>query len=50
MKLGAVTKPDKKNKTTSKTFDNCIMSRNCDLIAIFLIYSQYGAVWKADSR
>ena len=25
------------------------MSENCDVIAIFLIYSQFGATWKPDS-
>ena len=36
MKLGPVTKRDKKNKTTSKNFDDHVMSRNCDVIVIFL--------------
>ena len=35
MKLGPVTKPDKRNKITSKKIDNDIMSENCDFIAIF---------------
>ena len=25
------------------------MSENCDTIAIFAIYSQFGAIWKPDS-
>ena len=49
MKLGPVTKLDKKNKTTSKKFDIYVMSKNCDTIAIFLIYSQFGAIRKPDS-
>ena len=36
MKLGQVTKLDKKNKTLSKKFDDDVMSQNCDVIAIFL--------------
>ena len=26
------------------------MSENCDVIAIFSIYGQFGAIWKPDSR
>ena len=25
------------------------MSKNCDVIAIFSIYGQFGAIWKPDS-
>ena len=25
------------------------MSKNCDVIAIFSIYGQFGAIWKLDS-
>ena len=49
MKLGRVSKLDKRNKTTSKKFDEDVMSENCDVIAIFPIYSQFGASWKLDS-
>ena len=49
MKLGPVTKLDKRNKTTSKKFDDDVMSENCDVIAIFPIYGQFGAIWKPDS-
>ena len=49
MKLGPVTKLDKRNKTTSKKFDDDVMSENCDVIVIFPIYSQFGAIWKPDS-
>ena len=49
MKLEPVTKLDKRNKTMSKTFDDDVMSRNCDVIAIFSIYSRFGAIWKLDS-
>ena len=44
MKLGPVTKPDKRNKTTSKKFDDNFMSTNCDVIVIFPIYSHFGAI------
>ena len=37
MKLGQVTKLNKKNKTTSKKIDDDVMSENCNVIAIFLI-------------
>ena len=50
MKLGAAIKLDnKRNKTTSKKFDDNVMSENCDVIAIFPIYGQFGAIWKPDS-
>ena len=35
MKLGAVTKLDKRNKTTSKKCDDDVMSENCNVIVIF---------------
>ena len=43
MKLGPVTKLDKRNKTFSKKFDN-VMLENCGIIVIFLIYNQFGAI------
>ena len=49
MKLGLVTKRNKKNKATSKKFDNDVISENCDFIVIFHIYSQFGALRKPDS-
>ena len=52
MKLGPETKLDKRNKTTSKKkkkIDDGVMSANCDVIVIFPIYGQFGAVWKPDS-
>ena len=42
MKLGPVTKLDKRNKATSKTFDDDVMSEICDVIVIFFIY---GIFW-----
>ena len=47
MKLRSVIKLGKKNKTTSKELDDDVMSKNCDFIAIFPIYGQFGAVWKS---
>ena len=49
MKLGPETKPVTRNKTISKNFDNDVMSENCDIIVIFLIYGQFGAIRKPDS-
>ena len=50
MKLGTVTKLDMRDKTTSKKFDDDVMSENCDVIVIFRIFGQFGAVQKPDSR
>ena len=49
MKLGPVTKLDKRNKTMSTKFDVDVMSENCDVIVIFLIFGQFGAVQRPDS-
>ena len=49
MKLGPVTKHDKRNKATSKKIDYDVTSENCDVIAIFPIYGQFGAIRKPDS-
>ena len=49
MKLGPVTKLYKRNKTTSKNFDDDIMSENCDVNFIFPIYDLFGAIRKLDS-
>ena len=37
-------KLDKRNKKTSKKFDVDVMSENCDVIVIFRIFGQFGAV------
>ena len=37
MKLGPVSKLDKRNKKQSKNFDNDVMSENCGPIVIFPI-------------
>ena len=50
MKLGPVTKLFKRNKTTSKKFDDDIMSENCDVIIIFPIYGQFEVIRKLGSR
>ena len=47
--FGAVTYLDKKKKTTSKKFEYGVMSENCDVIFIFPIYGQFGAIQKPDS-
>ena len=49
MKLGPVTKLDKRNKTTSKKIDNDVISKNCDVVIIFPIYDRFGAIRKPDS-
>ena len=49
MKLGPVTKLDKRNKTTSKNLDDYVVSENCDVITIFRIFGQFGAVRRPDS-
>ena len=49
MNLGPVTKFYKRNKTTSKIFDDDVISRYCDVIALFPIYGQCGATQKPDS-
>ena len=48
MKLGPATKLDKKNKITSKNFDDEVMSEDCDVIVIFPEYDQFGVIWKPD--
>ena len=49
MKVGPVTKLQKRNKTTSKKFDDEVMSENCDVIIIFPIYGEFGTIRKPDS-
>ena len=49
MKLGPVTKLNKRNKTTSKKFDDDVRLANCAVIVIFPIYGQTGAIPKLDS-
>ena len=49
MKLGPVTKLYKKNMTTLKKIGDGVMSSNCDVIVVFSIYGQFGAIWEPDS-
>ena len=49
MKLELVTKIDKGNKKSSKKFDDNVMSECSDVIVIFPIFCQIGAIWKLDS-
>ena len=48
MKLGLVTKIDKANTEMLKRCDEDVMSANCDVVVIFLIYGQFGAIWMPD--
>ena len=49
MKLGPVTKLDKKNMVTSKILVDDVISTNCDVIVFFLIYGQFAAIRKPNS-
>ena len=44
MKLELVTKLNKRNKAMPKKLGDDVMSSNCDLIVIFVIYGQFGAI------
>ena len=46
MKLGPVTKLDRRNKRTLIKFDVNVMSVNFDVIVVFLIYGQFGTIPK----
>ena len=46
MKLGTVTKLEKRNKTTSEKCDDDFMSKICDVIVIFPIFGQFEAIRK----
>ena len=50
MKLGPVTKIDKRNRITSKKkIEDDFMSSNCHVIVIFLVSGQFGTIRKPDS-
>ena len=49
MKLGPVTKLDNKNKIMLKKIDDDVMLANFEIIEIFPIYGQFGAIRKPDS-
>ena len=46
MKLRPVTKLDERNKTTFKKIDNDVILEKFDVIVIFPIYGQFGAIQK----
>ena len=48
MKFGPVTRFYERNKATSKKIEDNIMLKNCEVIAVFPIYSQFGETWKPD--
>ena len=48
MKLGPVTKLDKRNTATSKKIDDDVVPANCDVT--FLIYGQFAAIWEPGSK
>ena len=49
MKLGPVTKLDKRNTTPSEKFDDDVILANCNVIVISPMYDQFGTIWKPDS-
>ena len=49
MKHGPVTKIEKRKKKCQKKFDDNVMSVNCEVIVIFSIYGQFGAIRKPGS-
>ena len=49
VKLGPVTRLDKKNKTKSKKFYEDAMLASCDVIVIFPNYGQFAVMRKPDS-
>ena len=50
MKLGPVSKRDKKSNTMSKDVGDDVISKNYDVTVIFLLYGQSGAIQKLDSE
>ena len=49
IKLGSVTKLDKRNTKMLKRFDDDVMSEYFDVTVIFSIYGQFGAIQRSDS-
>ena len=49
MNLRPIIKLDKKNKAVSKKSDDDVISTNCDVIVIFSIYCQTGAIREPNS-
>ena len=50
MKLGPVSKREKKSNTMSKDVGDDVISKNYDVTVIFLLYGQSGAIQKPDSE
>ena len=50
MKPETVTKLNKRNKIMLKKNGDDVMSANCDVIVIFMIYGKLGAISKPDSQ
>ena len=50
MKLGQVTKLDKRNRATSKMFDDDFMPINCDPFFISPVYGQFVKIWRQNSE
>ena len=50
MKLGPVSKRDKKSNTMSKDVGDDVILKNYDVTVIFLLYGQSGAIQKPDSE
>ena len=46
MKLGSLTKLEKRHKIMLKKSNDDIMPTNCDVITIFPIYGQFAVTWK----
>ena len=38
-----------KNKKKQKKIEGDVMSENCDVFTVFLIYGQFGSIWKPGS-
>ena len=51
MNFGSVTKIDKRNtETLKKSLTMALITTNCDVIVIFSIYGQFGAIQRPDSE
>ena len=48
MKLGPVTKLDKRNKAMLKKVQDDVLPVVCNVIVISSIYCQFGVIWKPD--
>ena len=49
MKLDQQLSLTRETQQHQKKFDDDVMSANCDVIVIFPIFDQFGAIWKPDS-